>query len=288
MFKRIKLSIQELIEIFAKKRVYRYGAAFSYYVTLSFFPFIILVSIMVAPLQIHLENVPEIVSRFIPSGIIDVFLTHLSYINTGESKVMMWSAIIMLVTSASAAFRVLMDIMADIHSESRYSGFVGFIVSLIMALAVLVFIYLICILILAGRWVLNLMEQHFYISVFADIWVWFRYVLMFPLMFILIQSIYIFTTPKNDLMFHQTIGAMTATVVAVLVSMGFSWLISQTNRYTMIYGSLASVVILMIWLFVLGVVLIMGNALNVVIERRRIERIQATMELADDLEDNEY
>ena len=271
MLNKVKVSTGELVGIFIDKRVYRYAAAFSYYVTLSFFPFIILASLMVAPMEIHLESLPSVVKNFVPEGIIDIFLSHLKYVNRSDSSVMLWSAIILLVTSASAAFRVIMDIMTDIHGRSRYSMIGGFFVSLIMAVAVLLFIYLACILVLAGRWVVNLIEQRFTVLWFADLLLWMRYIIMFPLMFIFIQSIYVMTTPKNSYMFHRTLGAMAATVVVVLVSMGFSWLISQTNRYTIVYGSLASVMILMIWLFVLGIVLIMGNALNVVIERRSVE-----------------
>ncbi len=49
----------------------------------------------------------------------------------------------------------------------------------------------------------------------------------------------------------------------------FSWFISISVRITVVYGSLASVIIMMIWLYACGIILIMGNTLNVVIHRFR-------------------
>lgn len=274
----IKSSVIELWDIYSENRVHRYAAAFSYYVTLSFFPFIILVSIMIAPLHVNLESVTEVIGKVVPAGITDIVSSHLRYVSKSDSHVMLWSAVIILCTTASGAFRVLMNVMEDIQGRSRFSGVLGFLLSFVMALAVIVFIYLACLMVVTGGWVMNLLEEHFGLEVFTDIWMWLRYLLLFPIMFLLVQYIYIITLPKGTHKFSRTTGALVATVLMVLVSMIFSALISMTNRYTVVYGSLASVAILMIWLYVCGIVLIMGNALNVVIERRRIEKLNIKAE----------
>lgn len=269
----VRSSIRELYNIFSKKRVHRYAAAFSYYVTLSFFPFIILVSIMIAPLHVNLEGLTEVIGRIIPGSIMEIVSSHLEYVSMGGSDLMLWSAIVVLCTTASAAFRVLMDVMSDIQGKSRYSGLLGFLLSFVLALAVLIFIYLACLMVVTGRWVMNLLEEHFRIMFFTELWMWLRYLILLPIMFIFVQSIYIVTLPKGTHKFSRTSGAIIATVVMMLVSMVFSWLMSMTNRYTLVYGSLASVAILMIWLYFCGIILIMGNAINIVIERRRLEKL---------------
>ena len=268
----VRSSIRELWEIYSQNRVHRYAAAFSYYVTLSFFPFIILVSIMVAPLHVDLQGVAEVIGNVIPDSITEIVNTHLRYISISGSKLMLWSAIIVLCTTASGAFRVLMNVMEDIQGRSRYSGILGFLLSFVLALAVLIFIYLACLMVVTGGWVMNLLETHFGLNLFTDIWMWLRYVILLPIMFLFVQSIYVVTLPKGDHRFSPKSGAVIATVLMVLVSMVFSWLMSMTNRYTVVYGSLASVAILMIWLYFCGIVLIMGNAVNVIIQRRRLEK----------------
>ena len=272
MISTVKSSFKEFFGFFFGKRIYRYAAAFSYYMTMSVFPFIILLSLIVAPFEIHLETVPAALENFIPGGILNVLRTHLNYVNRNNTDLMMWSAVIFLTSSASGAMRVLMNIMADIHGKARYSFFVGILVSLVMALAVLLFVYLSCIVIVTGRWVMVILEEHFTTVAFSNLWLWLRYLILFPIRFLFVVSIYAVTTPRDKKKFRKGIGALAASIVIVGTSMAFSWMMSATNRYTLVYGSLASVVILMIWLFALGIILICGNVINVIIDRRKREK----------------
>ena len=57
-------------------------------------------------------------------------------------------------------------------------------------------------------------------------------------------------------------------------SMIFSLLMGNSARYSLIYGSLASVILLLVWLYLCGNILIMGNAVNYVlfIHRKQARR----------------
>jgi len=52
-----------------------------------------------------------------------------------------------------------------------------------------------------------------------------------------------------------------------VVSMVFSYLIDMSTKYTLIYGSLASIIVLMVWFYTCGIILIMGNVLNLIIDK---------------------
>ena len=49
--------------------------------------------------------------------------------------------------------------------------------------------------------------------------------------------------------------------------MAFSEMVSFSVRYSLVYGSLASVIILMLWLYFFGNILIMGNTVNYLLEK---------------------
>ena len=49
----------------------------------------------------------------------------------------------------------------------------------------------------------------------------------------------------------------------------FSWFIGMSTRYSLVYGSITSVVILMIWLYLCGNILILGNVFNCVWYRHK-------------------
>ena len=49
----------------------------------------------------------------------------------------------------------------------------------------------------------------------------------------------------------------------------------NSTRYNLIYGSLASVIIMLVWLYLCGNILIMGNVVNYVLFTHRRERGRA-------------
>ena len=52
----------------------------------------------------------------------------------------------------------------------------------------------------------------------------------------------------------------------------FSWFIGLSARYSLVYGSLASVIILLVWLYLCGNILILGDVFNCVWYRRRLDQ----------------
>jgi membrane protein len=94
-------------------------------------------------------------------------------------------------------------------------------------------------------------------------------VLLLVLMYFIVYFMYKLSEPKGGERVARVPGAIAASALLVAVSALFSWLISTSVRITVVYGSLASVIIMMLWLYLCGIILIMGNALNVVIHRFR-------------------
>ena len=64
-------------------------------------------------------------------------------------------------------------------------------------------------------------------------------------------------------------GAVLASAAMVGASVLFSWFIGLSSRYSLIYGSLASVIILLVWLYLCGNIIILGNVFNCVWYRHK-------------------
>ena len=55
----------------------------------------------------------------------------------------------------------------------------------------------------------------------------------------------------------------------MLVSAGFSYYVEHIAGYTLLYGSVAAVVVTLLWLYMSGLVLIMGAEFNAMLHRDR-------------------
>ena len=66
-----------------------------------------------------------------------------------------------------------------------------------------------------------------------------------------------------------SLGAALAIVAASAL---FSWFIGLSSRYSLVYGSLASIIIMLVWLYLCGNILILGDVCNCVWYRRRLDQ----------------
>ena len=68
-------------------------------------------------------------------------------------------------------------------------------------------------------------------------------------------------------------GALVAAAALVVASMIFSWIIGLSSRYSLVYGSLTSMIVMLVWLYLCGNILIIGNVFNCVWYRWKTERL---------------
>lgn len=68
-----------------------------------------------------------------------------------------------------------------------------------------------------------------------------------------------------------TPGSLVATVLLVLASLGFSFYASNLGNYDKTYGSIGAVIILMFWLYIAGLVILLGSEINALVEHDRPE-----------------
>lgn len=89
-----------------------------------------------------------------------------------------------------------------------------------------------------------------------------RYVLILLMIFFGVSLIYYYgPATKKKYKFIST-GATVATVLSVLVSVGFSYWVSNFNKLNVIFGSIGTIMLLMIWLNINAFVLLIGYEIN--------------------------
>lgn len=65
---------------------------------------------------------------------------------------------------------------------------------------------------------------------------------------------------------------MFATLAWLAVTYGFSFYISNFGNYSATYGSIGGVIILMLWLYFTGIILIFGGVLNATMQKRALQK----------------
>ena len=209
---------------------------------------------------------------FLPEGVLVLFRDYLIYIDTNQSAVMFATGMFLTILSASAAVRGLMNIMGELYGRSTFRGVGQFIASILFAILLLATIYLSLAVVVTGNWFFHLLGEMLRLDGLVErfgAWQSMKYLLLLGMVFLFILLLYRFAAPLDKPRPPVVPGALAASAALAIASMIFSALMGNSTRYSLIYGSLASVIILLVWLYLCGTVLIMGNVFNYVLFTHR-------------------
>jgi len=104
----------------------------------------------------------------------------------------------------------------------------------------------------------------------VDVWNWAKWPVLIVIVVLIIAILYHFTPnvklPKFRLL---SVGAFVALLVWVVASAGFAVYVANFGSYDRTYGSVAGVVIFLLWLWLTNVAVIFGAELDSELERAR-------------------
>jgi len=112
-------------------------------------------------------------------------------------------------------------------------------------------------------------------GVLAKLWQWLRFGLSPLALFIALYGLFFALTPRSIKPCYRAPGALLSLAVWMVMAAGLSTYLRFFNNYDVTYGSLAGVMITIIFLFLLGLGFILGAELNATLLRRR--RLQARL-----------
>jgi len=257
----------EMLDIYFEKHVARSAAELAYFMTLTVFPILICLNAFLGWLQLDLGVLLGQAEVFLPSGVTAVLEDYLGYLSAAWSPGLLAAGVVTAVFFAASALRGLMNLMEDLYGITTFRGVKRLAASLIISVLMLVTIYLSVAVVVTGNWFFHLVEQllrldnvlpHF------TAWQWIKYPILLAMIFLLLLLLYRACAPLDKPRPPVIIGALLASVALAAFSSLFSYFIGLSARYSLVYGSLASIMILLVWLYFCGTIVIMGNVFNYV------------------------
>ena len=265
MLRRIYCFINTMVRYYLDFHISRASAALSYFLMLTIFPLLICLYGMLGSLFPAPAEIREILDLFLPDSAVETIMEFVRYISSNVSYRMVSIAIVAMATSSAAGFRIIDKLTYELRGIKRSRRALAFIFSFAFSLVFLAALYLAALLIVSGGRFMAYADRYISFMNVSDNWGWFRFALLFLLLFVMIVGVYRVTAPQKDGVLLVP-GAVAASLAMLGVSMVFSWFIGMSARYPIVYGSLASVMIMLLWLYVCGNVLFLGNILNIVLE----------------------
>jgi membrane protein len=102
---------------------------------------------------------------------------------------------------------------------------------------------------------------------FARVWAIAQWPLAFALVVLAVDLIYYFAPNADTEWVWITPGALLATILWLITSVGFKLYVQNFASYTAVHGAIGAVIVLMLWLYLSGFALLIGAELNAEIDK---------------------
>lgn len=242
-----------------------YAAECAYFTILSFIPFIIFFITLIQFTSVDKETVFYWVREIIPTTMEDMVIGVIDEVYTKSFGTISIAAIVAL-WSASRGFYHLSKGLRKIYDTEKQKlttivRLEGLAYTLIFIIAIIVFL----IIMVLGKQIHNLAVAKFEkLSIITGIILKVRTGFLIGVMFFIFLMIYRFV-PKHKMKAKtQVLGAIFASVAWYVVSWAFSVYIDVFKGFSNTYGSLTSIILIMMWVYVCMYVILLGAEINVI------------------------
>ena len=256
--------LSELIYRYHRHDVAQQSAALAYYLLFTLFPMLIFVSSLLGLLQIQEADALELLSTVLPDAVVDLCATYLGYVSQTATATMFWFSLVFSIYFPMRAANCLMRSVRRAYGLKRPTSLVRHYLRVLLFTAVLILVVVASLLLMTfgQRLLLYLAGRFLFMTGIIHLWHYLRFFLLALLLFATLGMLYALAQDERQEAGAILPGAVCALVGWMVVSVGFSFYVENFAHYSVIYGTLGAVIVLMIWLFLSSVTLIMGSEYN--------------------------
>ena len=253
---------QDICRCYIGKQIPLASAALSYYLTMTFFPLVICLYTLLGKNYERALAILAFLEEFLSRDTIETISSFLHYVADNHSNAMFYAGMLLMLSSASAAVRSMQITIGRMQGGRRYGGILAILFSILFSVVFLLATYFAILVMFSSRDLLEVLNKGIPFLDISRSWHWIKYLILFGLLFLIQWAI--FTVSRGKHMRYRTFpGALLSTVGMVAMSMVFARFIAVSARYSLVYGSLASMILLMYWLYLSCQIIYVGAAFNI-------------------------
>ncbi len=246
------------------------AAQLAYYFFLALFPAILCVIALASflPLQNFADEIVSAFGRLVPEEMLSVIRTQIVRLADGNDGGVFTLGLLGALWSSSAAMVAMVDAMNRAYDiEEARPWWKVRLTAILLTIGLSVFIVLAFGLILAGPQAADWASARFgFGPAFALAWKIVQWPIAFALVVTGIGLVYYFAPDAEQDWVWITPGALIATLLWLIGSLAFRFYVVNFGNYEATYGAITGVILLMLWFYMSGLVLLIGAEASAEIE----------------------
>ncbi len=246
------------------------GAQQAYYFFFALFPALLtLISIAsFFPVANLIDNIVQMLGRVVPPDVLKIIADQILKIsNSGQGGILTTAFLLTIWSSSGAMVSIITTLNAAYDITEGRPWWKVRLTAIALTIGMAFFILTSISLVLVGPAFAQHLANQFHLGE-AFKWTW--WILQWPVVLILVATgvglVYYFAPDAEQEWVWLTPGSVMATVLWILVSLGFKLYISYFGNYNETYGTIGAVIVLLTWLYLSGLAILLGAELNSEIE----------------------
>lgn len=262
---------KDLVNHFIRDDVSGLSAQLAYYFLLSLFPFFIFAFTLLGYLPISTHDVLVVLEKIIPGKVTSSLETTLhQFLNTKRGWLLFFALIGTLATASGGINALIYALNKAYDVAQERSWWLTRILSVLFTIGMVIAILLTLIFPVFGKMIEVFIIQDFGPSPsILFLWSLLRWTISLLFLIILFVLLYYFAPNRKVPLRHVLVGAIFAAGGWLLVSWGFSFYVNNFANYSLTYGSLGGVIVLMTWFYLSAMIIILGGQVNALLEKGR-------------------
>ncbi|MGN1299080.1 MAG: YihY/virulence factor BrkB family protein [Candidatus Scatovivens sp.] len=266
--KSFKQKFNNFLKSVQKHNISEFAAQCAYYIILSFIPFIILLLTLIQYVGIDKENLYFIIQTIIPENMNETILGVIQEVYS-KSLGTISISLIFIIWSSGKGFYSLCKGLQVVYERKKKSTYIFLKTKSIVCTIVFSFLIIAALILMVfGKTLNNFIESKFNnINIFS-------FILKIPDIIVTIglfgflMLIYKFIPNKKNKFKEQIPGAIVASLGWIIISKIFSIYLNVFKGFSIMYGSLTTITLIMMWVYFCIYIILIGAEINHLVSKK--------------------
>lgn len=263
LIKKIIKLVRGFLNAMQEDHVGAYAAQSAYFIMLSFIPFIILLLTLIRYTTLTRADIYTAAQMVFPDSMMGFVIDIINEVYSKTAVTISLSAIT-AAWSAGKGFLALMRGMNSVYDVEEQRNYVilrfrsaiytiVFVISIILSLVVLVF----------GNSIHQAAVVHLpFLAVITGMILQMKDIVAIAFLTLVFMLLYKFVPNRKARLYSQAPGALFSSVCWYLFSIGFSLYVDYSPGFSNMYGSLTTIIMVMLWLYFCMYIILIGAEIN--------------------------
>ena len=275
-----KKYIKKLIKIIKKSEMRILPGNIAFFLVLSIFPIITLCGFFANMFNVSLGTVLNLLNDLLPNQVYNLILPYIS--GNGMDIHVGFSMLLGYIFASNGANSII--ICSNTLYDIPHTGYFTKRIKALFLTIILVVLFVFTLIVLAfGNSILQFVFSLEFFESIGDKFYYLFLLLKWPIavifIFFMIKLIFTVSPDKTIKSSNTTKGAFFTTVSWMISTFIYSYYVLHFSHYDIFYGSMANIIIMMIWIYILAFTLVIGIAINT--QSYRDDSMDKKIEIAD-------